>query len=294
MGKKSRYITGFICVMPLALGLLIFRIYSFFENIYLSFTEFGALGQPEFIGLENYVNLFNDAGFWSALGNTFRLVLICIPLILIVSTASALLLNSKIRFKDGFRAIYFLPAIVLPVATMQVFMWLFNTDYGLINRLLSQMNLSTISWFSDYNAVIILMVMVIVYLNFSVPTFIFLGALQDIPKSYYEAADIDGASKLRQFFSITLPLMLPSVFYVVIVTSISLFQLFDVPFVMLPDGSRGLNVGKTMVYYYYENAFEFHNMRGYASALSVALVLVIVLYLLVIFFIQRRFNKQEG
>jgi multiple sugar transport system permease protein len=291
----SKYITGFLFLLPLTIGLLVFRVYGFFENFYMSFTKSGALGASKFIGLENYQNLLGDQQFWLSLFNTFKFVLICIPIILVLSILSAVLLNTKMKFIPGLRTIYFLPAVILPVAVMQVFMWLFNTDYGLVNSILNQLGFDKVSWFSSNVGLTVIFTIIIVYLNFSVPTFIFLGGLKEIPKSYYEAASVDRVSKIKQFFYITLPMLTPSIFYVIVIQTISLFKLFDVPYVMLPPDNAGigLNYVKTIVYYYYQNAFQYPDARGYASAISIVLFVIILIVTIVFFHLQKKWVHYE-
>lgn len=291
--KRSSKLLGIMFLLPLTLGLLVFRIYGFFDNIYLSFTEAGALKDPIFIGLENYKNILTDSNFWQSFFNTFKFVIICLPIILIVAIIFALLLNQKIKHIGVFRAIYFIPAIVLPVAAIQVFMWLFNTDFGIINSILMQLGLDKVFWFGSNGGITFVISMVVIYLYVSIPTFILLGGLQEIPQSYYESASIDGASKLRQFFKITLPLLSPSIFYVIILSSISLFKLFDIPYVILGTNTTGMQHGKTLVYYFYQNAFEYKDSRGYAAAVSVVLLMIILIFTALMFKLQKRWVNYE-
>lgn len=286
-------LVGLLFLAPLMLGLFIFRVFAFLQNVYLSFTEAGALIEPKFIGLENYVNIFSDPNFWQALGNTLKYFAIGLPIILILSLISAVLLNNKMKHISVFRVIYFIPAIILPVAAIQVFMWLFHTDYGLINSLLVNLGWEKVSWFSNNAGVTFVMSLTTVYLNVSVPTFILLGGLQEIPESYYESASLDGASPLRQFFCITLPLLTPSIFNVLIISSINLFKLFDVPYTMLGNNKAALRFGKTIVYYFYENAFEFRNTRGYAAAMSMVFFLMVLVFTILMFRWQWRWVNYE-
>jgi multiple sugar transport system permease protein len=293
--KLLKYKAGFLFLLPLTIGLLIFRVYGFFENFVMSFTKSGALGASEFIGLENYHNLVVDQQFWLSLFNTFKFVIICIPVTLVVAIFSAVLLNSKSKFISGFRTIYFLPAVILPVAVIQVIMWLFNTDYGLVNSILVGLGFEKVSWLSSNAGLTAIFSFIIIYLNFSVPTFIILAGLKEIPKSYYEAASVDRASKIRQFFHITLPMLTPSIFFVIITQSIGLLKLFDVPYIMTPpeQGGIGVNYVKTIVYYYYQNAFQYSNARGYASAISIVLFLIILILTLVMFRLQKKWVNYE-
>jgi len=282
---------GYLFLAPLFLGLLVFRAYGFGYNIWLSFMKAGAFGAPKFAGLDNYRALLGDPQLRIAIYNTFKFAGIAVPGVIISSLAVAVLMQQRFRGQTAFRSIVFLPAVCLPTAIILVFGWLFQTQYGLVNSALQAIGSSPVSWFGSENGVTVVVSLLVIYLSFSVPAIILYAGLQDIPPDLYEAATLDGASPLRQFFSITLPLLTPSLFFVIITTTIGVLKLFDIVYVLLPpvDQSVSLNYGFTLVYYYFYLAFVESGQRGYASAVSLVLLIIILAVSLVLMRLQRRF-----
>ncbi|GLQ11331.1 sugar ABC transporter permease [Devosia yakushimensis] len=282
---------GYLLLAPLLVGLLVFRAYGFGYNIWLSFMNAGAFGAPKFAGLANYQDLLGDNQLRVAILNTFKFAIIAVPGVIVVSLALATLMQYRFRGQSVFRAIVFLPAVCLPTAAILVFGWMFQTQYGLVNSALQVMGASPVSWFGSASGVTVVVSLLVVYLSFSVPTIILYAGMQDISPDLYEAATLDGAGPVRQFFSITLPLLTPSLFFVIITTTISALKLFDVVYVLLPpvDHSVSLNYGFTLVYYYFYLAFLETGQRGYAAAVSLVLLLIILAVSIVLMRLQRRF-----
>ncbi len=287
--KTKSTLAGYGFLLPLLLGLIIFRYYGFGLNIRNSFFDMGAFGSGEFVGMANFTKLFQDPGFTRSIWNTVKFVVTCVPLVTLFSILSALLLNSKLKSVGVFRTIYFLPAVTLPITVAMVWSWMFNTDYGIINQVLMSLGVTKFSWLGSDAALTVMFTIVIVWSSTAVPTLIILSGLKDISPSYYEAASIDGASGVQTFFRITLPLLTPSIFYVVVTNIISMFQMFNLVYMMVPQtGSVAMNYAQTMVHYYYQNAFVFAGTRGYASAVSVVLMLIILGITMVMFALQKR------
>jgi multiple sugar transport system permease protein len=282
---------GYMLLIPLFAGLLIFRVYGFGYNIWLSFMNAGAFGAPKFAGLENYQELLTDNQLRVAIANTFKFAIISVPGVIVVSLALATLMQQRFRGQSVFRAIVFLPAVCLPTAAILVFGWMFQTQYGLINSALQAMGTSPVSWFGSASGVTVVVSLLVVYLSFSVPTIILYAGMNDISPDLYEAATLDGAGPFRQFFSITLPLLTPSLFFVIITTTIGALKLFDVVYVLLPpvDHSVSLNYGFTLVYYYFYLAFLETGQRGYAAAVSLVLLVIILAVSIILMRLQRRF-----
>lgn len=282
---------GYLLLAPLLVGLLVFRVYGFGYNIWLSFMNAGAFGAPKFAGLANYQDLLGDNQLRVAILNTFKFAIIAVPGVIVVSLALATLMQYRFRGQSVFRAIVFLPAVCLPTAAILVFGWMFQTQYGLVNSALQVMGASPVSWFGSASGVTVVVSLLVVYLSFSVPTIILYAGMQDISPDLYEAATLDGAGPVRQFFSITLPLLTPSLFFVIITTTIGALKLFDVVYVLLPpvDHSVSLNYGFTLVYYYFYLAFLETGQRGYAAAVSLVLLLIILAVSIVLMRLQRRF-----
>jgi multiple sugar transport system permease protein len=281
---------GYLFLLPLLIGLLVFRFYGFGYNVWLSFNKAGAFGPATFVGLDNYARMFSDGQLLVALANTFKFVILVVPLVIIVSLLCATLMKTRFRGESAFRAIVFLPAVCLPTAMIFVFAWLFQTQYGLINGALKAIGASPVSWLGSSTGVAVLVTVAVVYLSFSVPTIILFAGMQDIPTEVYEAAALDGASPVRRFFSITLPLLGPSLFFVILTTTIGVLKLFDVVYLLLPpEQSTSVNFGMTVLYYYYQLAFLGVGQRGYAAAISLLLFVLILVVSLIMFRVQRRF-----
>lgn len=274
--KRQQMIWGYILIAPLLSGLLLFYIFPFFQNIYYSFAEFGAFGRYEITGLNNYRKLIGDRELRQAFFNTFKYVLITVPIGVSISTVIAALLNSKIRGKGFYRVMYFLPAVAMSSAISSVWKWMFNRDYGILNQILAAFGGEPQSWLNDPKYSLIAVSIVMIWSKVGYNMIILLAGLQGIPKSLYEAAEIDGAGPIRKFFSVTLPLLTPSLFFVSIITLIGAFQTFDIIFMMVNRGSMAINSSMSVVYLFYENAFV-TNQKGYAAAISVVLFIVIML-----------------
>lgn len=282
-------VIGYLFLLPLLSGLLVFRFYGFGYNVWLSFTKAGAFGPPRFIGVGNYLRLFSDSQLGVALFNTVKFCAIAVPGVVIASLICATLMQSKFRGQSVFRAVVFLPAVCLPTAIILVFGWLFQTQYGLVNAAIAGIGASPVSWFGSETGVTAVVTLIVVYLSFSVPTIILYAGMQDIPGDVYEAAMLDGAGPVRRFFAITLPLLTPTLFFVVLTTTIGVLKLFDVVYLLLPpDQSVSVNFGLTLVYYYYELAFRDAGERGYAAAVSLFLLVLILVVSTVMFRLQRR------
>jgi multiple sugar transport system permease protein len=283
-------VVGFLFLLPLFAGLLVFRFYGFGYNVWLSFNKAGAFGPPTFIGTENYERLFTDSQLGVALTNTFKFTVLIVPLVIIMSLLCATLMQYRFKGESAFRAIVFLPAVCLPTAIIFVFGWLFQTQYGLINAGLRGIGASPVSWLGSATGVAVVVTVAVVYLSFSVPAIILYAGMQEIPHEVYEAATLDGARPVRQFFSITLPLLGPSLFFVVLTTTIGVLKLFDVVYLLLPpEKSTSVNYGMTVLYYYYQQAFLGVGQRGYAAAISLLLFVLILVVSLIMFRVQRRF-----
>lgn len=285
---RRRILVGVAFLAPLVVGLLIFRAFGFVYNVYLSFTRAAAFGTPQWIGWDNYVRLASDALFLQAVGNTVKFVVIGVPAIVVVSLLSALLLHRISRGSSVVRTILFLPAVTMPVSTLMVFAWLFNTDYGLVNAVVTVLGGERVNWFGQDAGVTLIFVVAMVYMSCAIPMIILLSNLQAIPVSYREAAMIDGATSRQAFRHVTLPLLTPSIFYVTTTNIISMFQMFSLPYVLLPEGAQGLRFGQTIVHYYFNAAFQFSGQRGYAAAISIALMVMILVITVINFGLQKK------
>ncbi|MCI8745351.1 MAG: sugar ABC transporter permease, partial [Lachnospiraceae bacterium] len=201
---------GYIMVAPTIIGLLVLNLYPFIDTLKLSFTKTKPFGFYEFNGLTNYITMFTNADFWRANLNTIYFCLLTVPLGIFLALVVAVMLNTKIKGRTAFRAIFFLPMVVAPAAVAMVWKWMFNTEYGIINTLLG----NNVNWITNPNVVMVTCAIVAIWSAIGYDAVLLLSGLQNISKSYYEAASLDGATKIQQFFHITLPMVSPTLFVV--------------------------------------------------------------------------------
>jgi multiple sugar transport system permease protein len=285
--RRGEAAWGYVMIAPIAVGLTIFYLYPIGRTLYLSFTEWGAFGGQEWIGLGNYQGLADDSEVLDALVNTFFysfIVLLGIPLSIVVAT----LLNARgLRGVSLYRTIYFIPVVTMPVAVAIVWKWIYNGDFGVLNYLLSLVGVNGTSWLTNPGTALFAVSVVGIWTTLGYNVVILLAGLQDIPGHYYEAAALDGAGPVRQFFSVTLPLLSPSIFFVTVLTLIQALQVFDLIFVMIEPTNPALPATRSVVYLFYQEAFVKNN-GGYAAAIVMALLLIILLMTTAQFRLQRR------
>lgn len=271
--SKKKIIITFL--FPSLLGLLIFKVGAMVYSLYISFTDWNLFGSPEFVGLKNYINIFQDERFYEALKNTLLFIVGYLPVVVVLSLGVALLLNSKVRGVNAFRGLFFLPVITSWVAVSMIWKGLLNPEFGVVNSIIEAFGATGPSWLQNPKFVIPAVVMVRVWKDTGFLSIIFLGGLQGISQEYYEASKIDGANKWRQFRSITLPLLSPTTFYALIITIINSFQVFDQIWIMTA-GEPTADLVPVMVTEIYKNSFQYQKM-GYATALSWILFGIIIL-----------------
>jgi multiple sugar transport system permease protein len=273
--SKQHLIWGFLLIAPTLLGLIILNIYPAIRTITMSFQEARAFGDATFVGLDNFVRLFNDSEFWQALWNTLIYGGLQVPIGIAFSLLFAVLLNKKIKGRAVFRTIFFLPMVAAPAAIAMVWRWLYNSNYGLINQVLEALGFSgNIGWLSNPDLALYSIIIVGIWSSIGYNMILLLAGLQEIPKEYYEASIIDGASPFQQFYKITLPLLSPSLFFVLVTSVITAFQQFDLIYMMIDLRSPALRHTQTLVYLFYDYSFVL-NERGYGAAIMVILLIVI-------------------
>jgi multiple sugar transport system permease protein len=265
-------------VAPAMLLLLTFGVLPIAVALLVSFTDMNLAGlgnwsRIQFIGIDNYTELFADSSFWQALGNTAIFAILGVPTVIGLSLLIALALNhSPGRLFTALRSFYFVPAITAIVAVALVWGYMFNTQFGLFNYLLSIVGLPPVQWLSDPVVVKFSVVLVAVWRGLGLNIIIFLAALQGVPKEYLEAAAIDGASGMRRTISIVIPLLRFAIFFVTITTIIAWLQFFDEPFVLTKGGPLGASTSISL--FLYQEGFS-ASQFGYASAGSVVLFAII-------------------
>ncbi len=278
-------IWAYVMIAPMILGLGIFFYLSLGMSFFISLTNWDILSSPEWVGWRNYTFLFNDPIFHKTLWNTVRYALMVVPLGMIVSLAMALALNTQIRFRDVYRVIYFLPVLTMPVTISIVWKWIYNPDFGPLNQFLHLFGVGRLLWLSDVNLAMPALVLMNIWIGSGYGMVIFLAGLQNIPREFYEAAEVDGANYWQKLIHITLPLLTPTLFFSSITSLISAFQVFDVIFTMTKGGP--LDSTRTMVYTIYDNGFHFGKM-GLASATAWVLFAIILVVTIIQFWSQRK------
>jgi multiple sugar transport system permease protein len=280
-------------ISPALACLLIFNVLSIVVAAAVSLTnlDIGGLADPSqvrFIGLANYRAMLNDPGFWEALRNTFLFVGLGVPTLVIGSLAIAIALNySQSWFFRSLRAFYFVPAITAIVAISVIWGNIYNSQFGLLNWLLSLIGKGPVEWLSDPTTAKFSVALVAIWRGSGLDTIIFLAALQAIPAEYYEAAAIDGAGEWRKIFRITLPLMRFAIFFVTVTTLIGWMQFFDEPYVLTQGGP--VHATTSMSLYIYQQGFR-DNEFGFASAASIVLFAIIA----IVTAVQLRTRREES
>ncbi|MER6576907.1 sugar ABC transporter permease [Nonomuraea sp. NPDC001023] len=293
-GRRSRrdWLWGYGLIAPMALGLAVFYLWPIVQTLYLSFTESGVFGGQTWVGLDNFAALLGDEEMAGALRNTLLysvLVLVGVPLSIVIA---ALLNVPGLRGLGFYRTLYFLPVVTMPAAVGLTWRYLYNGDFGPINYLLGLVGIDGPYWVSDPEFAIYAVAVVGIWTSLGYNAVLFLAGLQGIPRHYYEAASIDGAGRVRQFFRITLPLLTPTTFFVVVITLINTLQVFDLVYLMIDTKSPALAGSRTIVYLFYEQGFV-QNSRGYAAAIAVVLLALILMLTAVQFRLQRRWVHYE-
>lgn len=271
--ERSEWFWGWLFIFPTVLGLIVLNIIPIFQTIYQSFFKTGDFGKGNiFVGLKNYQKVFGDQEIWQALANTFRYAVVEVPFSIALSLVLAVLLNRKMRGRSFYRTVIFLPMVAAPAAVALVWRWLFNTEFGLINHVFK----SSVSWISDPGIAIYSIAVIGIWSILGYNMVLFLAGLQEIPHDFYEAAEIDGASGVDSFFHITLPLLSPTIFFVMITRVIGALQVFDLIYMVIDETSPALPKTESLVYLFYRYSFVNKNM-GYGSTIVVLLLLVTLL-----------------
>ena len=240
---------GWIMVAPTIIGLIVLNLWPFVQTIYTSFCEHLGFGHYKFVGLSNYAEIFQTPEFWKATWNTILFCILTVPVGLFLSLLVAMLLNAKIKFKGGFRTIFFLPMVCAPAAVTMVWRWIFNSEYGILNQVLG----AHVGWITDPKFVMLSCAVVAIWSNIGYDAVLLLAGLQNIPKTLYEANSIDGAGKVKQFFTITLPMVSPTLFVVMIMRLMSAVKVYDLIYMMVEETNpavtsvQSLKIGRAHV-----------------------------------------------
>jgi multiple sugar transport system permease protein len=287
---KTTTTAAYFFLAPALSAIFIFFFIPVIAAFIISFTDFdiytlGNFSTLRLIGFDNYVKLFSDDLFWTALGNTFYFVVVAGPLSIAVSLTAALMLNSKlVKFKSLFRLAYFLPVVTTLVAVAIVWRFIYHPNFGILNFFLGLIGINPIDWLGDPDWAMPSIILLAVWKNFGYNMIIFIAGLQNIPEELYEAADIEGANAFQKFKHITLPMLAPTTIFVSIITMIGYFQLFAEPYVMTQGGP--LNKTLSIVQYMYQEGFRWWNM-GYSASIAFVLFIIIFIGTLIQFKVQK-------
>ena len=274
--EKSEFLWGWLFILPTITGLIILNIIPIFQTIYQSFFKTGDFGKGnKFVGFSNYIKVFSDSEVWQALLNTFKYAIVEVPFSIAISLVIAVLLNRKMKGRSLYRTIIFLPMVAAPAAIAMVWRWLYNADFGLINNILG----TKVNWVSNPGIAIFSIAIIGIWSVLGYNMVLFLAGLQEIPKDYYEAASLDGATGAAAFFNVTLPLLSPTIFFVCVTRVIAAMQVFDLIFMIMAGGTNSnpaLPKTPSFVYLFYKYSFTQKNL-GYGSTIVVFLLIIILL-----------------
>ncbi|MCR5102425.1 MAG: sugar ABC transporter permease [Butyrivibrio sp.] len=282
--QKRQAIWGWLFITPTMLGLIILNFYPAVNTVYQAFCKTGDFGKGNvFVGFKNFQSVLTSGETWQSLWNTVKYAIIEVPLGIVIALVLAVLLQKKLAGKTIFRTLFFLPMVCAPAAVAMVWKWLYNQQFGLLNNLLN----TDIAWISDPDIAWISVGIIGVWSIIGYNMVLFIAGLQEIPKDYYEAAEIDGASGLNQFFNITVPLLSPTTFFIVQTRIIGALTVFDLMFMVMDKTNLALNKTQSIVYLFYTYAFTNSN-RGYGAAI----VVVLVVFIMIVTFILQKLEKK--
>jgi len=268
--ERSEFLWGWLFILPTTIGLIILNIIPIFQTIYQSFFKTGDFGKGNiFIGLQNYQKVFADKEIWQALINTFKYAIVEVPFSIVIALVLAVLLNRKMKGRSIYRTIIFLPMVAAPAAVAMVWRWLFNSDFGLINNIFHV----HVNWVSNPKIAVFAVAIIGVWSIIGYNMVLFLAGLQEIPRDYYEAAEIDGATGVNAFFSITIPLLSPTIFFVLVTRVIGSLQVFDLIYMVIDKSNPALEKTQSLVYLFYKYSFINKNM-GYGATIVVLLLAI--------------------
>lgn len=290
--EPQEVLWGYLLIAPTVIGISLFSLWPLAQSVYLSMTSWGVFGQVQWVGPANYARLVSDPDVLTALRNTAVLSVTSVLGSVLIATLLAVLLNVGVRGTSLYRVLLFLPVVTMPAASAMVWKWLFNGDFGLLNSALATIGIAGPSWLTDKAFALWSVAIVCIWNEIGISMIILLAGLQGVPRSLHEAAHLDGAGPVATFFYVTLPLLTPTLFFVVVTSIISAFQMFDVIFLMIGPEGYALESTQTLIFLFYEQGFIKGN-KGYAAAIVLMLFLIIALVTAVQFWLQKRWVHYE-
>lgn len=287
--QKSEFIWGWIFILPTMIGLFVLNIYPMIDTIRQSFYKTGDFGKGNiFVGLSNYQKVLGDKEVWQALWNTAKYAIVEVPLSLIIALLLAVILNKKLKGRDVFRTIFFLPMVVAPAAIAMVWKWLYNSNFGLINNTFH----TNVNWISDPKIAIYSIAVIGIWSVIGYNMVLFLAGLQEVPRDYYEAASLDGASGWQQLVNITIPLISPTIFFVLVTRVIAAMQVFDLIYMLIDQNNPAWKKTESLVFLFYKYSFE-QSKKGYGATVIVVLLAVILVLTVIQLIGQKKWVHYE-
>lgn len=284
--SRWRMLEPYLYLSPMLIGIVVVSLGSIIGSFVIGFTDWDLVSSPKFVGTDNYARLLSSDLFWKVLGNTLYYVLLSVPPAVIGATLLALLADRRIRGITFFRTVYFFPVVSSMVAVAMIWSWLYNPEFGAINFVLRELfGIDGPRWLSSTSWSLPAIALMTVWKGLGYNMLIILAGLQAVPRTLHEAALMDGAGPVRRFFSITLPMLSPTIFFVTVITTIGSFQIFEQTYVLTQGGPA--NSTLTLSYYIYQNAFQFFRM-GYATAMAYVLFALTFVVTLLQFRMQKK------
>ena len=282
--QKNEMAWGLGFVAPTMIGLIVLNFYPVINTVYQSFCKTGDFGKGnKFVGLANYQQAFATGETWQSLLNTIKYAIIEVPFGVVIALILAVFLNKKLAGTSAYRTIFFLPMVCAPAAVAMVWRWLYNQQFGLINNIFH----TKVAWVSDPKIAWIAVAVIGVWSIIGYNMVLFISGLQEIPGDYYEAAEIDGATGIRQFFDVTIPLLSPTTFFIVQTRVIGALTIFDLMFMVMDNTNPALQKVQSIVYVFYKYSFGQGN-KGYGAAL----VMILVVFIMLVTVIMQKAEKK--
>jgi len=299
--QQRDFINGLLFSSPWIIGFLAFSVYPLISSLYYSFTQFNAVTTPQWVGLKNFIDIFNDPLVWKSLGNTLFMAFVSTPINLIVALLLASIVSSNFRGKGVVRTAFFIPSVIPMVAATMVWIWMFDPTYGYINNVLSWFGINGPSWLMDAKYTKWALVLMGTW-NTGTTMLVCMASLQDVPKSYYESAEIDGAGRIAKFFHITVPCIAHVLVYQAILNIINSFQYFQQVYIIVTanagikgGGAAGGPENSILMYplYVFHNAFTYLKM-GKASAMAWLLFIIVAVLTVIMTKVTRKATEDAG
>ncbi|MFI6285471.1 carbohydrate ABC transporter permease [Streptomyces sp. NPDC051018] len=287
IARRREARAGLAFVAPMLLLFLVFRFGPTLGGFFLSLTDYRLNGEWSFVGAENYTRLMQDDLFWESLGVTALYTAVFVPLTVLLSLGTAVLLHRTVWARGFFRGVFFLPYVTSVVLAAVIWKWIYDLEDGLLNEALGALSIGPVDFLGSENLVLPAIAVTSAWKGFGYSMLILLAGLQAIPQQVVEAATIDGANAWQRFRWVTLPLLRPILFFVLVIEAIQAFQVFDAMYVMTSGGP--VRASYSLVYFLYDSGFKFFDF-GYASAIGIVLFVVVLVFSL----IQRRLIGREA